>query len=109
MGSLFMKNFKRNEIDSEKYLHQLIHYIHNNPVAANIVETPHEWKHSSYNTLVSDNPTFLLRKEVLDIYDGVRILKLFTPVQSFTIFLFDLQKKTNSTFQLFQSLELWKN
>jgi REP element-mobilizing transposase RayT len=76
MGSLFMKNFKRKEINSENYLHQLIYYIHNNPVASNLVEEPREWKHSSYNTLLSDNPTFLLRKEVLDLYDGIENFKI---------------------------------
>ena len=31
-GSLFMQNFKRKEVNDEKYLRKLIHYIHYKPV-----------------------------------------------------------------------------
>ena len=75
-GRLFQKQFKRKNIDSEKYLYQLIHYIHNNPIAANLVEDLAEWKFSSFQILVSDKPTFLERKKVLNLYDDLENFKL---------------------------------
>ncbi len=70
MGSLFMKNFKRKEIDSEKYLFQLVHYIHHNPTKANLVEHPENWHFSSYRILLSKAETFVKRDQVFDWYDG---------------------------------------
>ncbi|GAB2761846.1 transposase [Salinimicrobium soli] len=70
-GSLFQKNFKRKIVDSEKYLFQLIHYIHLNPVRANLVEKPEDWEFSSYQKLTSTGPTFLQKKEILGLYDGI--------------------------------------
>jgi REP element-mobilizing transposase RayT len=75
-GSLFQKQFKRKNVDSEKYLYQLIHYIHNNPIAANLVDGLDEWKFSSYQALVSKNPTFLQRKKVMDLYDDLENFRL---------------------------------
>lgn len=75
-GSLFQKQFKRKNVDSEKYLYQLIHYIHNNPVAANLVEDHAEWKFSSYQKIISDGPTFLQRKEVIDLYGDLENFKI---------------------------------
>ena len=75
-GSLFQKQFKRKNINSEKYLYQLIHYIHNNPIAANLVNDLDEWKFSSYQALVSKSPTFLQRNKVLDLYDDLENFKL---------------------------------
>ena len=75
-GSLFQKRFKRKNIDSEKYLYQLIHYIHNNPVAANLVEKPIDWDFSSYPKLISDKATFLQKKEVLNLYDDLENFKI---------------------------------
>ncbi|MHA6279102.1 transposase [Salinimicrobium sp. CAU 1759] len=74
-GSLFQKQFKRKCVDSEKYLYQLIHYIHNNPVAANLVEDHGEWKFSSYKTIISDGHTFLQRKAIIDLYDDLENFK----------------------------------
>tara|TARA_B100000780_G_scaffold277901_1_gene249783 strand:+ start:1962 stop:2723 length:762 start_codon:yes stop_codon:yes gene_type:complete len=69
-GSLFMKNFKRKAVTDSKYLIKLIHYIHHNPVEASLVSNPQDWAHSSYSTLITDNPTFIQRDEVLELFDG---------------------------------------
>ena len=71
MGSLFMKNFKRKIITDQKYLFKLIHYIHHNPVEAGICDNPGEWEHSSYKALISNNPTYLKRNEVINWYDDL--------------------------------------
>jgi REP element-mobilizing transposase RayT len=69
MGSLFMKNFKRKRIADEKYLRKLVHYIHHNPVEANLCRKPNGWKFSSYNSLLSEQPTFLLNNEVIGWFE----------------------------------------
>ena len=71
MGSLFMKNFKRKIITDQKYLFKLIHYIHYNPIEARICDNPEEWEHSSYKALISNNPTYLKRNEVINWYDDL--------------------------------------
>ena len=70
MGSLFMKNFKRKEVDSDKYFLQLVHYIHMNPVAARMVEKLSDWEFSSYLKLISDHTTFLQREKILELFGG---------------------------------------
>lgn len=74
-GNLFMRPFKRKEIQDEIYFRKLVHYIHYNPVEAGLCEYPTEWVHSSYNALISRKPTLLNRLEVLRYFDTVENLK----------------------------------
>lgn len=67
-GSLFEKNFERKEVNSERYFQQLIYYIHNNPVHHGFVKQMSLYPWSSYETIVTDQPTKFKRKEVLTIY-----------------------------------------
>ena len=46
-GSLFERKFERKRVTSETYLKQLIYYIHNNPVKANLVTKQEDWIFSS--------------------------------------------------------------
>jgi putative transposase len=70
-GSLFMKNFKRKKIDETRYLRKLVHYIHYNPVDANLCTKPIDWKFSSYNSLLTnDKQTMLEKDEVLDWFEN---------------------------------------
>ena len=64
-GTLFMRPFKRILVDSDAYFTQLIHYIHANPVHHGYVENMHDWKFSSYNAMLSEQPTRLLREDVI--------------------------------------------
>ena len=68
-GSLFMKNFKRKKITDEKYLRKLVHYIHYNPIEASLCRKPSGWKFSSYNALINEEPTFLIRNEILSWFE----------------------------------------
>ncbi|MEA3443478.1 MAG: transposase [Bacteroidota bacterium] len=70
-GSLFQYKFKRKEITDEEYLLRLIIYLHLNPVSANIVSKPNEWKYSSYNGLINNMPTRLRRDEVIKWFGGI--------------------------------------
>ncbi|MFV0607052.1 MAG: transposase, partial [Niabella sp.] len=47
-GSLFIKNFKRKEITSERYLQTIILYIHLNAVKHGFCKTVEEWEWTSY-------------------------------------------------------------
>lgn len=46
-GSLFERPFERKRIDSEKYLKQLILYIHKNPITHNVVKNIEDYSWSS--------------------------------------------------------------
>ena len=71
MGSLFMPNFKRREVNNEEYFIQLIHYIHANPVHHGFVDSMDKWEFSSFRALKSEQPTSLRRAEVLDYFGGI--------------------------------------
>jgi len=68
-GSLFTRSFRRKEIDSTEYLKSLILYIHTNPVHHNFVKKISDWKYTSYHSMISELPTNLKRKEVLELFD----------------------------------------
>ncbi len=67
-GSLFENKFERKLITSEKYFKQLIFYIHNNPVHHGFVTQIGLYPWSSYNTILSEQPTQLKREEVMNLY-----------------------------------------
>jgi putative transposase len=60
-----MKNFKRKHITDKSYLLKLVHYIHHNPIEADLCENPSDWKFSSYNSILSNKETLINRNEVL--------------------------------------------
>ena len=64
-GSLFQRPFKRKRINDEKYLKQIIYYIHRNPMHHKLVDHPGEWVFSSYTTIISHHETFVSRKETM--------------------------------------------
>lgn len=74
-GSLFMKNFKRNIVEDQTYLNKLVHYIHYNPVEAGLSASPADWKYSSYNSILSNSKTLLLRNEVIGWFDDLENFK----------------------------------
>jgi hypothetical protein len=69
-GSLFQERYKRKLVDSDKYFLNLIHYIHFNPQKHGFVKNFRDWKFSSYNAMLSEKPTDLKRKDVLDWFSG---------------------------------------
>lgn len=76
-GSLFQKRFKRVKVDSDNYLLTLIHYIHHNPVHHRFSQEFSDWKYSSYSAIISDGPTNISRKEVLDYFGGKKAFLSF--------------------------------
>ncbi|MCG9792879.1 hypothetical protein [Flavobacterium algicola] len=70
-GSLFEASFERKLVSSERYFKQLIFYIHNNPVHHGFVTSMNLYPWSSYETIISDKPTKLKRKETIEVYGDV--------------------------------------
>jgi hypothetical protein len=67
-GGLFEKPFERKLITSDTYLKNVIYYIHNNPVQHGFVKQMGLYPWSSYDSVLSDKPTKLKRKEIIDFY-----------------------------------------
>ncbi len=67
-GSLFMPNFKTNDIEDDHAFCAVIHYIHANPVHHGFVKDMREWKYSSFLSLYSEKPTKLERDYVMTIF-----------------------------------------
>jgi REP element-mobilizing transposase RayT len=67
-GALFERAFHRKNVVTDEYLKKLIRYIHQNPVKDGFAATIEEWKYSSYNSIISLNPTLIVRQDVLDLF-----------------------------------------
>ena len=80
-GSLFQEHLKKQQITDDDYLRQVICYIHLNPVKHGFSDRL-EYPYSSFNTVISNGKTLLMRKE---------ILHYFGDVENF-VFCHDLQK-----------------
>ncbi|NJL78808.1 MAG: transposase [Richelia sp. RM2_1_2] len=53
VGSLFQGRFQATHLDTDDYLLHLSRYIHLNPIQANLVKYPHEWRFSSYSEYIN--------------------------------------------------------
>jgi putative transposase len=69
-GSLLERAFKRVEMKDNNQLMECISYIHTNPIKHNFTKEITTWKYNSYNAIVSDKPTKLMREEVIDIFEN---------------------------------------
>ncbi len=64
-GSLFQKPFKRKKIVDEKYLRDVLIYIHLNPSTHKIFTIFDKYPHSSYSDIVMEKPTFVNTEDIL--------------------------------------------
>ncbi|KAA1244094.1 transposase [Aquimarina sp. RZ0] len=69
-GSLFRDRFSRKRIDTEKYLIQLIIYVYLNPQHHKFVANFRNYKHSSYQSYLSEKPSKLNREFILLLFEG---------------------------------------
>lgn len=65
VGYVFRDRFKSQFISDDYYLIKCIHYIHMNPVTAEIVNEPEQYKYSTYNDYVSGKMNLDKLKEIL--------------------------------------------
>jgi len=68
MGSLFIKNFKREPINDRDYLLQAIVYTHRNPVHHHFCMAYEDWEASSYNEIVQNTSDWINSKAVIDLF-----------------------------------------
>ncbi len=59
IGHVFQDRFRSEIIRDDTYFLQLIRYIHNNPVAAKIVEKPDSYSWSSYREFITKRPVLV--------------------------------------------------
>jgi putative transposase len=69
-GNLFMRPFKRTQIENDNHLAWTIWYIHRNPVHHHCVLSVANWQYSSYTALAGDSETRVARREVLSFFGG---------------------------------------
>ena len=73
VGHLFQGRYKTKLVPENNYLLHLSRYIHLNPVRANFVRKPEEWKFSSYQDYVGlRNSTFLHKSIITDQIEDYR-------------------------------------
>ncbi len=71
LGSLFIKPYKRVIVKDEKYLINLIKYIHLNPVEAKLCNKPEEWKFSSYRSSIEMKNNESMNSEILELFGDI--------------------------------------
>ncbi len=76
-GSLFEKNFKRIQVDSDSYFIHLVSYIHRNPQKHGFTDDFKNYPYSSYQTI---------RQEKQSRIEVVRVLEWFGNVDNFEIY-----------------------
>lgn len=69
-GALFERPFKRKCINDEKYLKNMVLYIHQNPVHHGFCQHLNDYLWSSYPACISSKPTKIKRDEVISWFDG---------------------------------------
>ena len=69
-GSLFQEHPQRNRVENEDYLRQLIVYIHLNPLKHKFYDRFYNYKHSSYQSYLSEKETNLDKEYIIDLFGG---------------------------------------
>lgn len=62
-GHLFQGRFKSFLVEADSYFAELTRYIHLNPVRAKIVDSPEEYRWSSYNAYLNNKPSDFIDKD----------------------------------------------
>src|SRR5436190_11227732 len=75
-GALFIDYLKRVEIDNDKYLCNLINYIHFNAVHHGLFKNPLDWKWTSLHAFLANKKTRIKGSEVLEKFGGIDEFKI---------------------------------
>lgn len=67
-GSLFQEHLKRIKISDEKYLVNLILYIHLNPVKHGLTKSFADYPYSSFRSYISDRESSLKKNYILELF-----------------------------------------
>ncbi|MCK0114581.1 hypothetical protein [Gelidibacter sp. F63206] len=76
-GGVFEEPFRRKLVSSQEYLIKLIFYIHNNPVYNRLVDTIPDYKWSSYHSILSSKPTYILKNDVIELSDDLPNFQIY--------------------------------
>jgi len=69
-GNLFQDVFGHVPVTTDRQFWKVIACIHQNPQKHKLVKDFRDWKHSSYDVILSDEPTKLRRDTVLEWFGG---------------------------------------
>lgn len=72
-GNLFTKPFKRVKIEKDSQLTMAIIYIHANAAKHSLVKDFTSYKWSSWHSILSNNPTSLLRDEIINWFGNLEV------------------------------------
>jgi len=75
-GVLFNDYMKRIEIQNEKYLCNLINYIHFNATHHGFCKNPLDWKWTSLHAFLANKETRIKRDEVFEKFGGIKEFKV---------------------------------
>ena len=70
MGSLFIKNFKREPIASKEHFRRSVVYVHRNPVHHGFCVAYDDWPYSSYYGILNNDDLGVENAKVLAVFDG---------------------------------------
>lgn len=76
-GALFIDYLRRKQIESDEQFWATVYYVHNNPVHHGYCTDLSKWKWSSYPVMRSNDPTWLLRPEMLEEFGGLNGFEKF--------------------------------
>ncbi len=71
-GSLFEDDFKRIEVKKDKYMKDLVCYIHNNPIHHGFIDNIRTWKFSSYQAFLTNKNTNIEKPEVISWFNDLK-------------------------------------
>jgi putative transposase len=69
-GSLFLKNFKRQLIDSRQYFESAVAYTHRNPIHHGFCRRFEDWSYTSYCEIKADKSQLVETSKLLKMYEG---------------------------------------
>jgi Transposase and inactivated derivatives len=100
-GHVFQGNFGAQHIDESEYLTHVCRYVHLNPVLAQLVKLPHEWRYSDYLVWIDSDaskelPTIRVREDY------------FTGASDYKRFVLDYWQDKETENRLFKKLKLFE-
>lgn len=86
IGSVFVKNFKREPVLNKAYFVNAVVYCHRNPVHHNFRDFPEDWEASSYNEIINNDSNLVEIDKLLAVFGGMDsfILKHNNSLGNFT-------------------------
>jgi putative transposase len=79
---LFMRPYKRLQIDSTEYLCWCLWYIHHNPTHHNYTKDWMNWTYSSYKAYISNHPTVINKTFLIELFGGLEEFINYHKMQS---------------------------